>query len=174
MRDILNDREKLLDSCNEVVICLLDGLLQLDERNWVTRSMWPNDIYIIEDLGTVQYTNLMMMCEESTLDNFSNDAPNPYGMYNSIFRHDPPHARVFSDNFGVGIIMLEILVGTKIMLTRTDYLEIKTLLFHIKHFIDERTWKVIWHLLEFDKSVDVKDYIYNYLPTNENALWMSI
>lgn len=44
----------------------------------------------------------------------------------------------------------------------------------IKKYVDAKTYSVILHLLEYDSKVDLKDYIYNYLPNNENALWFSI
>jgi hypothetical protein len=78
LRDYLYDRVLTKRKGNLLFCCLIEGVLSLQEKDWVVRSMWPNEIAVREEEGTVIFTNIVYMCEEYKEDNFCTAVPSPY------------------------------------------------------------------------------------------------
>lgn len=171
LRSYLDDRQKVDDYADVLVSCLLDGLLKLQEKEWVTRCMWPSVINVLEDQATVQFTDLTLMCDVDTVDNWWTDSPIPYSLYFNKQRRTTEVSLEVSDWFAVGVILLEILVGSKIVLSLNVDVEVYSLHTAIQGFIDKETWRVIEALLYGKTTYDLKGYVHDYLPRHPNALW---
>ena len=62
------------------------------------------------------------------------------------------------DAFSVGVIILEVLVGTELVLLATDHINLKMLFDVIKHCLDDKTKDLLNYMLFFDTQVSFDCY----------------
>jgi hypothetical protein len=148
LRDYLYDRELTKRKGNLLFCCLIEGVLSLQEKDWVVRSMWPNDIAVREEEGTVCFTNIVYMCEEYKEDNFCTAVPSPYSPMGMHEMNCLKSSDITTDHWAAGMIMLEVLIGSKIVLGLVEFNDIKWLLATIHNYIDPETHLMITWLME--------------------------
>jgi hypothetical protein len=103
-------------------------------------------------------------------DEDSGAAPCPYNsnyffVLNSWRKSDP-----LRDHWSIGIMMLEILVGFKVVLSLTRYQPIKDLLEDIQEYTDKATWEMVNWLFFKEGKVDLKQYIEGPLAENPHLI----
>ena len=86
-------------------------------------------------------------------------APSPYNSNYFYHLRSWSCANPWRDHWSVGIMMLEFLVGYKVVLSLSKYLPIQDLLEDIKEYIDNATWAVVYYLLTKEGDVDLITYI---------------
>ena len=61
--------------------CLIDGTVDVGDKDLVVRSMQPSDVVVVEDAASVTFANIMFMCPEFLEDNYFSAAKWPYSPY---------------------------------------------------------------------------------------------
>jgi hypothetical protein len=159
LRDYLLDRKTIKQKGDLLFSVLLDGVMDLYDRGWVLRSMWPNDIVVQEEEGFVVFTNIVYMCEENKEDNYFTAVPSPYSPAGMPELNLLKSSDIDTNHWAAGIILLEILIGSKLVLGLESYNDIKWLLASIHNYIDTDTHLMLTWLLERSIDFDMKKYI---------------
>jgi hypothetical protein len=110
------------------------------------------------------------MCEENKEDNYFTAVPSPYsptGMQELNFLKS---SDIDTDHWAAGMIMLEILVGSKIVLALDNFNDIKWLLSTIHNYVDTQTHYMMKWLMERSINFDPRRYLDETLSIEPNLI----
>ena len=79
------------------------------------------------------------MCEEYKEDNFCTTVPSPYSPLRMQEMNCLKSSDITADHWAAGMIMLEVLIGSKIVLVLDEFNDIKWLLSTMVHYFDLQT-----------------------------------
>jgi serine/threonine protein kinase len=170
LRELMVDSSYLERKGNVVVRCLLQGLIDAHKKNLVIRNIHPAAVQINESLGTVMFADTKSVTTALNHDEDMGTAPSPYNSNCFYVLRSWSQANPLRDDWSVGIMMLEILVGYKVVLSLTKYLPIQDLLESIQDYIDKDTWEMVSWLLNKEGKVDLKKYIQGPLTGNPDLI----
>ena len=124
LRELMADPGYLERNSNLVVRCLLQATHDAYKKKLAIRSIHPAAITINESLGTVMFTDMRSITKALVHDKDKGTAPTPYNSNSFYHLRSWSCADPWRDHWSMGILMLEILVGWKVVLSQSKFLPI--------------------------------------------------
>lgn len=124
-------------NANNIVKALLTAALELFEHKIIVRNIYPEVLMISADFKKVIFANTNLLVRFYEEDDRECHAPQPYNCirYPGL-RHLPtldPHR----DLWAIGMILMELLLGTEFFKFKTSYNWIKSLFEAVKPILDQ-------------------------------------
>ena len=113
----------------------------------MVRNISPMTVYFDNCLSLAMFGDIRRIARAETCDKLYSHMPVPYTSdhFNCLHWMDKDsHGR---DYWSVGVVLLEILVGTKLVVNCRSFAEVKDLYTGIRDFIDEKTQHLLCWLL---------------------------
>jgi hypothetical protein len=117
-----------------------------------------------------------MFCDTrrcSNVDSYTNDDSNvrpPYSSESFIPLSGSYQASAARDMWSIGVVMLEILVGTAIIVSNPEYRQIRNVLAQSQEFLDAKTSGVLCQLLFKEGTADLGAYLSQTLESEPNLI----
>ena len=158
LRAVLNDRALVLKRGQQLFKSLILAVQGLQDRELLIRNIAPTYIRVSEDCSQVVFSNL---ARASTFEQETDLRSNIYAPYSSD--RFSGHNRYSVDNryrdfWCVGLILLEVLVGSELVLGINSCDDLNNLYLRIASYLDPETSKILTHLLFLNKGGDLRAY----------------
>ena len=159
LRSIIGKRHIMLKRGQAIITSLLRGLKELRGPRYVVRSIQPSSITLTDQDFDLKFSDISQMCideEERTREVGS------FSPYNGLKVDEEEYLDNASpelDYWSVGVVILEILAGTELVITATSASKIRDLLRLCEQHLDSSTVSLLKHLL-FGAN---EDYLEVYL-----------
>jgi hypothetical protein len=159
LRSLLNDRASLEDRATKVVKLLLSSQQMMFKKNISLRQIQPSAVSFSEDLGDMVYGDLSRVMFDSFDDDLRGQMPAPYEAShygeNAWMADNGP----FCDRWSTGVVLLEILAGSKFVMNLASFEEIEAVFSGIKRVLDPDTAALLKSFLFLGEAIDMDRYI---------------
>jgi hypothetical protein len=120
LREVIGDRAIMYRKGPTIICQLLKGLLDLQERHLVFQSLQPSTIYISDDASEINFQDITAISRPGAVNPGSIHQVAPYRRDHISLPWLKHRALMEMDRFSVGIIILEILAGSDLILSATN------------------------------------------------------
>ena len=136
-----------------IIKALLSAYLEVSKAHKLTlRTLTPSTVMLDRSFSQVIFSDISEMCEQDDGSQPSTHPPLPYSaMLLPAYRKSPRCHTIF-DRWSVGVIMLEILLGTGAVMTIHSFAAAEELIQLSRKFLDKDTVAVLRYLLFATKS----------------------
>jgi hypothetical protein len=111
------------------------------------------------------FTHIEMMCEAGVEDRIVSISPDPYRSSRFKNFHYMGEADTDRDLWSVGVVLLEVLLGSKLVLAGSGFDDTTSLFWTIQGYLDKQTSLIMQWLLFREAEIDPVDYVDNTLAT---------
>lgn len=153
LRSLLNNRATLPSKAKKIVRAILRAYQVLDDEELILRNIQPSSIYFTTDLKHVMFGDIRKISFADENDDLSSSLERPYNAFG--FQHVSwlKHSDPIRDLFSVFLCILEVYVGTELVLNIASSQELALLLSVAKYYISKETFELLnWGLLHRDKA----------------------
>jgi hypothetical protein len=148
LRAMLHLRELMQHRAPVLIRALLSAYLEVSKAHKLTlRNLTPSNVMLDRSFSQVIFADISELCQQDDGTQPSTLSPLPYSaMLLPAYRKSPRCHTIF-DRWSVGVIMLEILLGTSAVMTITSIPAAEDLFDLSRKFLDKDTVAVIKYLL---------------------------
>ena len=140
----------------KIIKNLLDGMLTLKEKQLVLQNIQPSTIFISRDGTELTFADISYAKKEGQQQPKVEMLHSPYA-YDLVQIHKfSTEANTVKDMYSVGIIILEILVGTDLILAAHCEQQIDFLLQNCSEYLGPSSAALLQHLIFFEHKIDVR------------------
>ena len=134
------------------------------------RGITPSTISLSADYEKVRFTDVSVMCkkDEKATRLVASEAPYNAFRIDETFCMD--ESSVELDQWSVGVVILELLVGTDLVIVANSAQKLRDLLIHCGQYIDGQTHMLLSFLLFDYPWIDVQDYASCTLKNNPTLM----
>ena len=159
LRNVIQDSELMQKHGQQIVMLLLQALLDLEEQELVVRNICPSTTYLAEDYSKLMFADSRRICIESHSATAETDTRPPYSSSNMAqfigFSHSSPEF----DHWSTGIMILEIIVGTELVLANSTYQTTFEMIELCEEYLDKSIVCLLHLLLGKGASQTIKHFI---------------
>ena len=136
----------------------------------VSRGINPDTIVFDANFTTLLFADIRSICVAESDDHGYVINEEPYDSVllqrmNGLGNVDPRR-----DIWSVGVVLLEVIVGTRLIMDCQTFTDVSRLLKATKEFIDDATAELLQNLLLSNVVPDLEDYITNLLDKNTSII----
>ena len=155
LRTVISDRSMMLKIGANVVMELIKGLLTMRKWALVVQNIQPTTIFINYDGTELQFGDVTHITKEMEKETIKEVLHLPY-RYSFIKHHAfKDQASLIKDRHSVGIIMLEILVGTELVMAAILESQVEDIVDDCYQYLDPATAKVLRYLILHEGVLDL-------------------
>ena len=174
LRDLLENRDTLEDKSTALVKSLLNAQRFMFKKDLCVRNIHPASISVTEQHDQVVFNDMLRVLIQSEWDEFPSLMMAPYAG-----RHYKENwwflkKGHFGDRWSIGIIILEILIGSRFLLCLDSFKEIKLAFNCIKDQLDEDTRALLKSYLFIGEETDVDLYVSKVLIDSPDLIGENI
>jgi len=147
LRELIGRRFDMQVHGRRIILLLLRAFQQLRRASVAVRGIDPTSVRLSHNLENLMLSDIKATCLTTTEDKkrFFKNAP-----YSAKFMPEFSHLCMeseFWDQWSIGVIILEILLGTDLVLATNSFDDIASLFQDCSEFLDKATWTLIEALL---------------------------
>ena len=148
LRAMLHQRELMQQRAPVLIRALLFAYLEVSKAHKLTlRTLTPSTVMLDRSFSQVIFADISELCQQDDGTQPSTLPPLPYSaMLLPAYRKSPRSHTIF-DRWSVGVIMLEILLGTGAVMTIHSFAAAEELIQLSRKFLDKQTVAVLHYLL---------------------------
>ena len=143
----IDDREKMERFGSRVFINLLDGLAELSKLKIIHRYLSPSSIYVSEDYSRLKFFEFSNAIVKNCPNGIKRYDVMPYSLLESKEVSDNHRKTLQCDFWSVGVVMLEIVVGHKMVQNIMRVSDIERVMSSIEEYIAKEVFELIDDLL---------------------------
>jgi len=174
LRELLNDQARLIAHGNQVVSSLITAYLAAEEQGLVMRSIQPATVYFDRTLDHAMFVDLRSTCQVGDDVDFQGESHAPYCSERFFSRDWLKNSETERDMWSIGVLLLEILLGTKLVLAHEGFLNIKDLLETFEKCFDPQTLGILKWYLFIEAGVNSKTYLEQTLGSKPDLIGNNI
>ena len=137
---------------------LLNSYTLLKESGYVLSSMQPSNVYITQDAKELQFTDLLSMTKREEKAMHSIRCEQPYCCFDDFTEYKMARSDPMLDMHALCMILLEILVGTDVILSCGCWENVEDLITVCEDYIDVDTAKLLHDLCKHSSDKNLKYY----------------
>lgn len=147
LRSIIADRVKMQEFGPAIFRNLVKAFLDIQEAGISCRTIQPSSIRMKIGEWKPVFTDISSICGtgDKPLDDCRVSAPYTSERYTELAQYGNTEA--FRDAYSVGVTLLEILVGTPLVVSNPEYEQVENLLDIVQDYLDPRLVEVLRHLI---------------------------
>ena len=159
LRNLIGNQSEMQICGGRIVRMLLQALLELDRLDKHNRYLQPNTISLSRGFELLTFIDISNMCDSGSEADLNLVGIAPYSA--SRFREfDTVPKSVYDwDFWSVGVIILEILVGSQLILSCRDYDEIVSLMNGCKEYLDPQLHQLLQILMIEGEPQDLQYFL---------------
>ena len=105
----------------ELVKLLLEAYMELEQSDVRIRSIQPSNTFVSKNYGKVTFADISGSCQRNTTASREVGVRAPYSSIGFINFRSIPDSSPFWDRWSIGIMILEIIVGSDILLENASF-----------------------------------------------------
>ena len=160
LRDVIGNRAIMQNEGQKIIKNLLLGMLELKKLKMVLRNINPNFIALDDDYEQLQFCSLDNVAKNCKQEEqpYTGDLPYCCQQILKLSRHLPARS-CLRDQWSIGMIVLEVLVGTEAVIPLSSVQEVEELLECVEEYVDAPTIRILKSLLIHSVVADVEGYV---------------
>jgi hypothetical protein len=163
LRSIIGRRNEMYLKGSKIIKLLLMGLLELKEHGVKVYNIEPSSIYLNDDYSKLVFADIRHMASNDEKKCPVITTKPPYcGLFGLLKEreHWETQAR---DMYSIGVVILEIIVGTELAIMTKRPLGLTKLLSDLIDYVDKDTMALLNYLILDKDEVDLKVFIQSHL-----------
>jgi hypothetical protein len=122
---------------------LLDAYIELEKSDVRLRSIQPSSTFYSTKLDKVVFSDISASCQRNSTASRKVEVRAPYSSIGFFQFNTKPSSSPFWDRWSIGIMILEIIVGTDLLLEHTTYSELEKFLADCMDYLDVETFEFL-------------------------------
>ena len=139
LRKVIGNRACMEKFGATLIKTLIQGYLTMKESKTAMRGLQPTTIYISEDATQAHFVDLLSMTSWYVKPKHQIRSSQPYSFADEFAGHKWTKSTPLLDMYSLGVIILEILAGTEVVLSCREREDVIELILECKEHIDEDT-----------------------------------
>ena len=127
----------------ELVKLLLEAYMELEKSDVRIRSIQPSNTFVSKNYDKVTFADISASCQRNTTASREVGVHEPYSSIGFYYFSTIASSSPFWDRWSIGIMILEIIVGTDLLLEQTTYGELEKFLLNCKDYFDVDTFEFL-------------------------------
>ena len=123
------------------------------------RTIQPSSTFFSDDFSFVVFTDLSAHCQMRSKQTRDVGIHAPYSSIGFLDLKDISSSSGFWDRWSIGIMILEIIIGTDLLLDHCTFFQVKELLENCRTYIDEETYNFLACMMFSDGYYPPDDYL---------------
>ena len=170
LRTIIGNRAKMEKHGQKIVIRLIEALKELVDDDFFIRRIQPHSIRLDENFKNLVFCDLRNAITRGELGTCTYGFFEPYNCSLEYELSRDKKDDVVWDMYAIGAVILEIIVGTEIIIMIKSYADMKKLVNLCANYIDEETVKVLKSLLQMGEHENFMKYLNDVLTPYPNII----
>ena len=166
LRHIIGMRQEMEQHGQKIIQKLLESSLLLLQDAFYLRRIQPSTIMLNEDYTELVFADIRNAITKQDKNSETEDFFFPYDAGALWEFHKVQQDCPMWDEWSIGITILEIIIGTELVVMCTNYPDVKLLVETCSEYIDKDTCKVIKLLLSMEDEGNIEDYLNAVLKSN--------
>jgi serine/threonine protein kinase len=148
---------------SKIIKLLLQGLRELKEHDIVVNNIQPSSIFLNAEYSELIFSDIKYMSKGLKKSYHSITTPAPYsGSHGSMKEREAWESQT-RDIYSIGIVILEILVGTEMVIMAKNPIILSKLIGDLEDYLDEQTMALLKDLIFDVGDMDKKGFIETHL-----------
>ena len=153
-----------------IITQLLMGLVTLKEQGLVVQNLQPSTIFINYDGTLLNFADITQICQDEDPQPYPQEIHLPY-RYSFIRHHHYQHEALFvKDRYSLGMIILEILLGSELVLAAQTEELVEKLLDDCSTYLDGATQALLWFLTLYVGELNLKDFVDHFIGGERDVI----
>jgi serine/threonine protein kinase len=137
LRDIIGKRNEMFIHGSKIIKLLLQGLRELKEHGIVVNNIQPSSIFLNEDYSELIFSDIKYMSKGLKKSYHSITTAAPYSGSHGIMKEREAWESQTRDIYSIGIVILEILVGTEMVIMAKNPIIMSKLIGDLEDYLNE-------------------------------------
>ena len=158
LRSIIGNRPLMEIKGGAIAVLLIEGLTEIEQQQVCLRSINPSSVTISNDLKRLIFRDTHNICIQGSEEPAQDSGAAPYSNYEYFEKLDISRSDAHHDTWAVGVVLLEIIVGSEFVLIAKNQEKVMWLLLHLEAHIDKVLFDMLEELLDygcFGKATDL-------------------
>ena len=147
LRSIIGNRSIMQERGKGIIILLIKALTELEQANVTHRSINPNNIQLPQDLSNIVLADLSNMVDAGGEVDYEQGAEAPYCSMGFMEHRHLEKSDAHWDTWSVGVIILEILMGTEFVLLANNHQKLLSALQMSAEYLDRALYELLEEML---------------------------
>ena len=159
---------------NTIFKSLVGAYNSLKNMKVVIRGLQPTSIFLSEDATQVQFSDILSMVQDNHDDEHKIHSEAPYSSYDDLLRSRGIKSDRYLDTHSIAVILLEILVGTDLVLTCQSWQAVCVLIEDCREYLGDYTADLFDRMIRLVDDTGLNDYIEKFLTADSDFISKTI
>ena len=159
---------------NTIFKSLVRAYNSLKDLKVVIRGLQPSSIFLSECATQVHFSDILSMLQDNNDDEHRIHSEAPYSSYDDLLRSRSIKSDRYLDTHSIAVILLEILVGTDLVLTCQSWQAVCVLIEDCREYLGDYTADLFDRMIRLVDDTGLDDYVEKFLTTNPEYISKTI